>query len=336
MKKIVCFTVILAVIITGLFAGGGQQKAKGPKDHYVFGYIGYDFSTEWGDYAARAFNYAASRAPKKVEVITLDSKLDLEESVKCMESLIQQGVDGISLFPISPEQGFQLIKMANAAGIPITIENYLFNNQPESVTGKFIGAIGCEYDLIGYEAIKFIAQNKPGAKVYFCAGQKGGGVVELYEDGVNRAFKEFAGKVSLVTTLYSDWLTEKAYNDTSNLITSGTQFDYIFANNGDIAKGCYQALVDNNITDVPIVSTGGSPSDYQMLKEGVESANMTAPVSLQGVQTFKNLYEFVVEGKNPDPKHKPLPVVPISASKLSEFIAWDDYEAAYNFVYGGK
>jgi ABC-type sugar transport system substrate-binding protein len=220
MKKSVCFTVILAVIITGLFAGGGQQKAKGPKDHYVFGYIGYDFSTEWGDYAARAFNYAASRAPKKVEVITLDSKLDLEESVKCMESLIQQGVDGISLFPISPEQGFQLIKMANDAGIPITIENYLFNDQPESVTGKFIGAIGCEYDLIGYEAIKFIAQNKPGARVYFCAGQKGGGVVELYEAGVNRAFKE-----------------------------------------------------------------------------------------------------FVVEGKNPNPKHEPLSIVPISASKLSEFIA---------------
>jgi ABC-type sugar transport system substrate-binding protein len=99
-----------------------------------------------------------------------------------------------------------------------------------------------------------------------------------------------------------------------------------------MAKGCYQALKEREL-DIPIVSTGGSPDDYQMLVDGIESANMTAPVSLQGIQTFKNLYEFVVEGKTPAEKRKALPIIPASADKLDEFVAWDDYAAAYNYVY---
>ena len=87
------------------------------------------------------------------------------------------------------------------------------------------------------------------------------------------------------------------------------------------------------MADIPIVSTGGSPDDYKMLQDGVEAANMTAPVSIQGVQTFKNLYDAVVEGKTPE-KFVSLPIVPVSADKLDEFIAWDDYAAAYDYVYG--
>ena len=49
---------------------------------------------------------------------------------------------------------------------------------------------------------------------------------------------------------------------------------------------------------------------------------MTAPVSIQGVQTFKNLYDAVVEGKTPE-KFVSLPIVPVSADKLDEFIATD-------------
>ena len=41
--------------------------------------------------------------------------------------LIQQEVDGISIFPISGEQGAQLVEMANEAGIPITVENLDMN-----------------------------------------------------------------------------------------------------------------------------------------------------------------------------------------------------------------
>ena len=247
-----------------------------------------------------------------------------------MESLIQQGVDGISIFPISTEQGAQLVKMANEAGIPVTVENFKMDVEDP---GDYIASVACEYDQIGYEAIKYISEVHPNAKVFFCAGQQGAGVYEKYQEGVDRAIEEFGDKVEIVATLHGDWLTDKAYNVTTDLIASGEEFDYIFANNGMMAQGCYQALQDAGMENIPIVSTGGSPDDYKMLQDGIEAANMTAPVSIQGVRTFQNLYDVVVDGKTPE-QFISLPIIPVSADKLDEFIAWDDYEAAYAFVAG--
>lgn len=351
MKKALSLALVLLLVLS-LAACGGASSSSAPASDaapastpaestadssapaaegagYTFGYIAYDMTDIWNEYSARAFEYAAEKAG--VEAVVLDSKNSLEESVTAMESLIQQGVDGISIFPISTEQGAQLVKMANEAGIPVTVENFMMEIDD---AGDFIGTVACEYDEIGYAAIKYIAENKPGAKIFFCAGQQGAGVYEKYQEGVDRAMEEFGDKVEIVATQHADWLTEKAYDVTSSLITSGTEFDYIFANNGMMAKGCYQALQDNDMGDVPIVSTGGSPDDYDMLVEGVESANMTAPVSIQGIQTFKNLYDFVANGTEPAEKYQSLPVIPVSADKLDEFIAWDDYEGAYNYVYG--
>ena len=263
-----------------------------------------------------------------MKTVILDSQNSLEESVAAMESLIQQGVDGISIFPISTEQGSTLVKMANEAGIPVTVENFEMNDD----SGDYIASIACKYDDIGYAAIKYIAETKPNAKVFFCAGQQGAGVYEKYQEGVDRALKEFGDKVSVVSTLHGDWQTEKAYNITTDLISSGKEFDYIFANNGLMAQGCYKAVKDAGLDNIPIVSTGGSPDDYKMLQDGIESANMTAPVSIQGITTFQNLYDSVVLNKEVE-KFKALPIIPVSADKLDDFIAWDDYDAAYNYVY---
>ncbi|MEG0252357.1 MAG: sugar ABC transporter substrate-binding protein, partial [Christensenellaceae bacterium] len=252
--------------------------------------------------------------------------------VKCMESLIQQGVDGISIFPISPEQGSQLVKMANDAKIPVTVENISMDSVKDP--GDYIAAVGCLYDNIGEAAINYIAEVKPGAKIFYCAGQVGGGVYEKYQEGVDRAMAALGDKVTIVGTEHGDWDTEKSMNVTADFIQKGTEFDYIFANAGGMAKGCYQALKDAGKTDIPIVSTGGNMDDYAFLEQGIESANMTAPVNIQGIQTFKNLYDFVAEGKKPAEQFQPLPVIPVSSDDLSKFIKWDNYPAAYDYVYG--
>lgn len=308
------------------------DEAKPAKDEYTFGYIAYNIADNWNEYSEKAFEYAASQADVKVNVVSLDSKNNVEESVNAMESLISQGVDGVSVFPISTEQGAQLVKIANDAGVPVTIENFAMDTVDDP--GDYISSVACEYDKIGYAAIKYISEVKPGAKVFYCAGQEGAGVYEKYQEGVDKALKDYGDKVEIVGTLHGDWETQKAYDVTTDFISSGTEFDYIFANNGLMAQGCYQALQDAGKTDIPIVSTGGSPDDYKMLQDGIESANMTAPVSIQGVQTFKNLYDYVVLGKTPE-KFISLPIIPVGRENIDDYVAWDDYEAAYNYVYNG-
>ena len=325
MAKRFLSVLIVALLILATFTVASAEK------QLTFGYIAYQMSDIWNEYSSKAFEYAAQQ--NGVNVVVLDSQNDIGKSVAAMESLIQQGVDGISIFPISPEQGAQLVTMANEAGIPITVENIDVASvcKPE----QYVASVGCLYGDIGYAAIDWLSKNVENAKVFYCAGAVGGGVFEAYKVGVDKGLADNAGKIEMVGLSNSDaWSTEDGLNLTQNFINSGTEFNCIFANNDQIAQGCYQALQMANLTNIPVVSTGGSPDAKKFLEDGIEAANMTAPVSIQGVQTFKNLYEFVVDGKTPDPKFQSLPIIPVAGADLSKWIDWSDFAGAYKYVYG--
>lgn len=323
MKKLLAIMVVLVVALASLSIAVAE-------DTLTYGYIAYQMSDIWNEYSSKAFSYAAEQ--NGVEVMVLDAGNDIAQSVSAMETLIQAEVDGISIFPISPEQAAQLITMANEAGIPITVENIDVASVADE--DEYIAAVGCVYGDIGYAAIKWLAENVEDAKVFYCAGAVGGGVFEAYKEGVDKALADYADSIELVGLLNSDaWSTEDGLNLTTNFINSGTEFNCIFANNDQLAQGCYQACEEAGL-DLPIVSTGGSPDAYAFLEDGIEAANMTAPVSIQGIQTFKNLHDYVTEGVVPEAKFQSLPVIPVSGEDLGEWIDWADYEAAYNYVYG--
>jgi ribose transport system substrate-binding protein len=297
----------------------------------TYGYIAYQMSDIWNEYSSKAFEYAAKQ--NGVDVVVLDSQNDIGQSVAAMESLIQQEVDGISIFPISPEQGAQLIKMANEAKIPITVEN--IDVAAVATPEQYVASVGCLYGDIGYAAIEWLSKNVKDAKVFYCAGAVGGGVFEAYKVGVDKALEDFKGSVEVIGLSNADaWSTENGLDLTTNFINSGVEFNCIFANNDQIAQGAHQALLEAGLENIPVVSTGGSPDAYAFLEQGIEAANMTAPVSIQGVQTFKNLHEFVTEGKVPDPKFQSLPIIPVAGADLSAWIDWSDFAGAYAYVYG--
>lgn len=324
MKKLLTILVVLVVALASFSFATAEEPL-----HY--GYIAYQMADIWNEYSAKSFEYAAEQ--NGVEVTVLDSGNDIAQSISAMETLIQAEVDGISVFPISPEQAAQLITMANEADIPITIENIDVASVADE--DEYVAAVGCVYGDIGYAAIEWLSKNVEDAKVFYCAGAVGGGVFEAYKEGVDKALADYADSIEMVGMLNSDaWSTEDGLNLTTNFINSGVEFNCIFANNDQLAQGCYQACQEAGL-DLPIVSTGGSPDAYAFLEDEIEAANMTAPVSIQGIQTFKNLHDYVTEGTVPEPKFQSLPVIPVAGDDLSAWIDWSDYAGAYDYVYGG-
>lgn len=356
MKKIMALLLVL-VMLLGLVACGGNNKpaadapsadapaadapaadvpaADAPaaddvaEDKLVFGYIAYNMADIWNEYSALAFEYAAEQVG--AEVVILDAQNDVATYISCMESLIQQEVDGISIFPISGEQGAQCVEMANEAGIPITVENLDMREYAED--DKYISSIGSVYADVGYTAIEWLANNVENAKVFYAAGAVGGGVFEGYIVGVEQALKDYADKIEMVGLTNGDWSTEDGLNMTQNFINSGTEFNCIFANNDLMAQGCYQALQAAGMeNEIPIISTGGSPDAYAFLESGVEAANVTAPVSVQGMISFLNIYNYVVDGTVPAEKFKSLTLIPISGDTLDQWLDWSDYPGAWEYI----
>lgn len=303
--------------------------ADGPKngENYVYGNIAYNMQDVWNAYSTEAFEYAANEMG--VEVVTLDSENSLENSVNQMASLIAQDVDGISVFPISPDQAATLGQMANDAGIPVTFENTV----PALDEDEYISVVAAEYGDIGAAAMDYIAETYPGARVLFVAGAQGGGVYESYQEGIDAKLEELDGAIEIVSTVHGDWETELALNVTSDVIQSGTEFDVVFANNELMGKGVRTALTEAGLDDIPIVSTGGGPEGLDMVESGEITATMSAPVSLQGLITFRNLHQAVTGSATPD-KFTALPVIPVDAASLDDAISWEVSDSAVEYIGG--
>lgn len=301
----------------------------GPKngENYVFGNIAYNMKDIWNQYSVDAFDFAADSVDG-VETITLDAENSLEKSISLMEELIAKDVDGISIFPISPDQAATLGKMAADAGIPVTFEN----TAPALEENEYISVIAAEYDVIGEAAMEYIAETYPGAKVLFVAGAKGGGVYETYQEGIDRSLAKLGDAITIADTVHGDWETELSMNVTADAIQSGTEFDVVFANNELMAKGVKNALTDAGL-DLPIISTGGGPDGLKMIEDGEITATMAAPVSLQGMITFRNLYQAIVLGETPE-KTVALPVIPVDADSIAKAVSWEPSQIGLDYIGG--
>jgi len=163
-------------------------------------------------------------------------------------------------------------------------------------------------------------------------GGTGEGVYEAYQVGVDRALADFSDKIEMVGLVNGEWVTEASYNVTQTFVNSDiAEFNVVFANNDAQAKGVYQALKEYGMEDIPIISTGGSNEGYQMLLDGQEAANMTAPANIQGLIEFGMIWAHMNGVEWGEPKI-PLPIVPIDSNNIEEWIMWDDMDLAYAYV----
>lgn len=329
MKKLL-FVLVLALLMPMalVWSGGGQEEAE-EAEKIVFGNIPVSMSDEWNGYSVENFLYAAEK--KGIEVEVLDRQWDSEKGLNNLEDLITKGVDHISVFVYTPEEAQDFIGRANDAGIPISFENTKLVGQ---VTGDYVIDVAFEYYDFGYEAIKYISENHPGSKLFYCRGLPGMGIVEEYMRGINDAIDEF-GNVELTVMRDTNWDTETALNATQDVIAAGEDFDIIFANNESMAVGCYNALEDAGMSgEIPIVSTGGGPTGVQMLKDGIIECTIAGPVSLQGLYLFKAMYLYTVKGIEPPKKHIAPGVQPITVNNLDENIPWEPSDELIEMIGG--
>jgi ABC-type sugar transport system substrate-binding protein len=325
-KKLIGILLVLMLIVAlPIFSEGKAEREEGEKE-LVFGNIAWKRSDVWNSYSIENFNWVAEKFD--VQTATVDAQAQTSRAVSAMEDLISRGVDGISVFTITPELDVRLAKMANEAGIPVTFEN----SKPGEGDYDYISVVACQYEDIGYAAGKYISENYAGSKMFYVMGQPGMNITERYQEGLHRALEEY-DTVELVGTQPTDWGAEKAMNVTQNAIQAGKEFDVIFANNEQMAGGVVNALQDAGMfEEVDIVATGGGPHGMEMLKNGEIDATMSAPVSVQGMATFLVLYNYIVKGEEPPQKFIPVPVIPVTQENVDEAITWEPSQQVYDYT----
>jgi len=327
MKKIVAI-IIVAFLLIMMISGCGKGVSGTDSDAKAFkiGYLGWDMGQAWNIATYEGLKWGADMMG--CEIIQMDAKGDAETQVSQAEQLINQGVDVIAMFPVASDSGATVVRMANEAGIPISIENTFLDDN----AGEMIGQVACLYNDIGYAAVKWASENVDNAKLLYVSGAYGLGVTEIYEEGVQQAIEDFSDSIELAGQITDeDWTIEGAYDVTAGFIQGGHEFNVIFAQDDAVAKGVYQALNDAGLSDIPVISTGGSADGYLALTKGETAANMTAPANLQGLIQFGRIWAHM-NGEEWGEVKMALPIVPIDSNNVDDWLDWDDMEAGYDYV----
>lgn len=296
----------------------------------VFGNLPTAMSDEWNGYSTENFLYAADK--KGVEVQVLDAAWDGAKQLSNLEDLIIKKVDEIGVFVYTPEEAEKFAEKAKEAGIPISFENTKLSNY--DFKGEYVFNVACEYDSIGYSAIKWVSETYPGAKIFYVRGLPGMGIVEAYEVGVEKALAE-VGNVTVSIRRDTQWDTGTAQPVVTDALAAGEEFDVVFANNESIAQGVYNALKDAGLDGkIPIIATGGGPTGVTMLNNDIIQATVASPVSLQGLYLFKAMYLHATQGITPPEKFIPLPDMVITKDTLNENISWEASDELIDYIGG--
>jgi len=322
MKKIgLVILVVCIVAAVGLFAGG---KEEGEGEKLVFGNIqpGPD---PWYQYSVKAFTYFAEAAG--VEVVYLNSEYDQDKDIANIEDLIAQGVDVISVFPMTADLGAQYINKAKDAGIPVVFEAV----QPSGGSQDYVTVVSFSYAMLGGLIAEYVHDNHPGAKLAYITGKPGTGIVEQYVDGVESTLKRLNSTVELVSVQPTDWDRMQAMEITENLLQSGMELDVIFANNEDMAGGVIQVLKEADMLDkISVVSTGGSPEGIQLIRAGELEATACGSAGLEGALCFVAAMRQL-EGKSV-PKLINPPVFLATKDNIDTALTWEVTDTLIDIV----
>ncbi len=349
MRKVLMLIMISVISVSLILLGlsGCQQEAAieepaeevaeepAEETDLLFGNVSPALSDEWNGYSIENFKYAADL--KGVDVQVTDAGWDNAKQLNDFQDLINKEADAISVYVWTPESAEGFAAIAEEEGMPIYFENTKLSSDliDYEFQHDYMFNVACEYDSIGYEAIKWLDENYTGAKIFYARGAPGMGIVEAYEAGVERAIAESTSGTTIAVRRDSQWDTQTAQPEAADVLASGEEFDAVFANNEPIAQGVYNALKDAGLEGtVPIIATGGGPTGIKLFDAGVIDATVAAPVSLQGLWLFKAMWLYTTEGIEPPEKFIPLPNMVITPDNLDENIPWEPSMELIDYIGG--
>lgn len=187
---------------------------------------------------------AAAEANDDVRAVVLDAGGDVARQIAQVDSLIQQGVDAIIIWPTNGEAVIPAVRRAHNAGIPVVVTNSNIAEQgfdfirsfsgPDNVTqGSRSAEIMCDkFKDMGIE-------NE--AKVVQISGQPGYTTAIERAAGFEDRLPEVCPNVELVETQPGDWNRERSQQVMEAFLTKYDDIDGVYSGDDNMGVGALNA-----------------------------------------------------------------------------------------------
>lgn len=196
--------------------------------------------------------------------VLAESQTAVATQVNQIEDLINQGVDGLVINPMDSNACIQVLEKAKEAGIPVVLVDQGIEAGHEDL---YITFISTDNLAGGKSAGERMAQELEGkGNVIIVRGANGSQAGDDRADGFKQGI-EGTG-LELINEQPGDWVVDKAMQVTENMIQANPDIQGIFCCSDNMLPGILQALQNNDLDGVKIISFDGSEAGIQMIKDG--------------------------------------------------------------------
>jgi ribose transport system substrate-binding protein len=321
MKKSLAILIVITVLASVFAFAGGQQDTGGEKK-LTYGYVTPGPDT-WYKMDVEGFKYAAEKAG--VNVIVLNSDYDVEKEIANIDSLITQGVDGISVFTFNESGANIAAKKCAEAGIPLVVTDNVGEvlKQPNDI----VACIDFDWRAMGKDWAEYIADNFPGENIAMVTGIFEHIPVQMYRSTMEPRVKEL-GKNEIVAIRDGKYNPSVAVDQAQDLIESGLDFSILFVGNEDMAAAIIRMLDNRDLLNNPIkvIAQNGSPVGIPLVKDGSLNYTISSSPGWEGMIAFLALQSYVLGINTELNQQIMLPITPVNLDTIDDktkVIPWE-------------
>ncbi|MDA3955757.1 sugar ABC transporter substrate-binding protein [Oceanispirochaeta sp.] len=329
---------VLTLVPMGLFANGDADTNDDGK--LVYGYVtpGPDY---WYKKDVDGFVYAAEQAG--VEVLVLNSDYNAEKEISNIDSLINQGVDGMCIFTFNQNGANIAADKCAAAGIPLVVTDNV--GQVLKNDSDVVAAIDFDWSAMGKDMAAHLANNYPGENIAVIMGILEHIPVQMFLAEFEPEVKRL-GKNEIVAVRDGRYNPEEAMNQAQDLVQSGVDFSLLFIFNDEMAASVVRGLKNDGVLNDPIkvFTTNGAPYGIELMKQGDIKYSISSSPGWEGFISFLALHAYVKGVKTDLNQQIILPIAGITDATIDDktkVIPWEidpvwlDLTATYFPEYNG-
>jgi len=314
----------LLIAVPGIAVGLGSTKllAAAAGKQLVYGYVTPGPDT-WYKRDVDGFVFAAEKAGAKV--IVLNSDYNAEKEIANIDSLINQGVDGMAIFTFNPNGANIAAKKCAAAGIPLVATD----NVGQVLKSGFdvVAAIDFDWNAMGKDVAQYIAKNYPGEDVAVIMGLFEHIPVQMFRASFEPGVAAL-GKNKIVAVRDGRYDPNEAVNQAQDLVQSGQKFSVLFVFNDEMGVAVARMLKTRGLLNNPIklITTNGAPYGIEAMKEGAIKYSISSSPGWEGMISFLALQAFVTGKSKEKNQQILLPIAPITPETIDDktkVIPWD-------------
>ena len=320
-----CMRFIKSVIATGVLvllalAGGlVPAAAAGPK---TYGYVTPGPDT-WYKKDVDGFVYAAQKAGAKV--IVLNSNYDPEKEIANIDSLINQGVDGMCVFTFNQNGANIAAKKCAAAGIPLVVTDNV--GQVLKSGSDIVAAIDFDWGAMGKDMAGYMAKNYPGESIAMIMGMFEHVPVQMFRASFESELARL-GKNKIAAVRDGKYNPSVAVDAAQDLIQSGTPFTVLFVFNEEMAAAVVRTLKGRNVLNNPIkvLAQNGAPYGLELIKEGSIKYSISSSPGWEGMVSALALHAYTTGKIVKKNQQNVLPITPITMTTVNDktkVVPWD-------------